>query len=87
MNHLDFKHCLATTNSWTRLEINLDENTHCKNVLLHTDDFVVVNKNTESVLRNEIGKKIELKEESVGPPKTHLGGSARKVHLENDVDA
>jgi hypothetical protein len=44
-------------------------------------------KNVETILRNEMGKHFELKQESIGPPKIHLGGNLQKVQLENGVDA
>ena len=33
-----------------------------------------------------MGKYFELKQESIGPPKFYLGGSVRKVTLDNGVD-
>ena len=55
-------------------------------VLLYVDDALVVSENAESILRNELGRFFELKEESIGPP-DHLGGKVRKVQLENGVYA
>ena len=37
----------------------------------------------ESILRNELGRYFELKEESIGPPDHYLGGKVRKVQLNN----
>ena len=56
-------------------------------VLLYVDDALVVSKNAESILRNELGRYFELKEESIGPPDHYLGGKVRKVQLENGVYA
>ncbi len=55
-------------------------------MLLQTDDALVVSDNAEQVLRNELGRHFTLKEESIGPPKMHLGGHVRKVQLENGVE-
>ena len=44
-------------------------------------------KNAESILRDELGKYFELKQESIGPPKFYFGGSVIKVTLDNRVDA
>ena len=44
------------------------------------DDALVVSENAESILRNELGRYFQLKEES-------LGGKVRKVQLENGVNA
>ena len=38
-------------------------------------------------MRDELGKYFELKQESIGPPKLCLGGSIRKVTLDNWVEA
>ena len=51
------------------------------------DDALVVSENAESILRNELGRYFELKEESIGPPDHYLGGKVRRVQLENGVNA
>jgi hypothetical protein len=56
-------------------------------VLVYTDDTLVIRENAETILRNEMGKHFELRQESIGPPKIYLGGHLRKVQLENGVDA
>ena len=56
-----------------------------KFILLYTDDALVVSKNAEPVLRNELGRHFTLKEESIGPPKIYLGGSVRNVELDNGM--
>jgi hypothetical protein len=43
-------------------------------------------RNAEQVLWRELGRYFTLKEESIGPPKIYLGGSVRKVQLENGVE-
>ena len=53
----------------------------------YMDDALVVSENAESILRNELGRYFELKEESIGPPDHYLGGKVRKVQLENGVNA
>jgi hypothetical protein len=35
---------------------------------------------------NDLGRYFTLKEESIGPPKIYLGGSVRKVQLDNGVE-
>ena len=52
-------------------------------VLLYTDNALVVSERGEHVLRQELGKYFELKEESIGSPKIYLGGHMRQVVLEN----
>ena len=87
MHHLNFKLCLADTKVWLRPGVKSDGTKHYEHVLLNTDDDLVVSENVDVFLRNEIGKCYELKEESIGPPKMHLGESVRKEGLGNLVDA
>ena len=56
-------------------------------VLLYTDDVLCISENPERIIRSQIGKYFELKEESIGPPKIYLGGHMRQVTLENGVKA
>ena len=57
-------------------------------ILLYTDDALVISDNAENILRNELGRYFQLKEESIGgPPKLYLGGHVRKGTLENGVKA
>ena len=55
-------------------------------ILLYTENALVIIENTEKVLRHELGLYFNLKEKSMGPPKIYLGGSVRKVKLENGVE-
>ena len=55
--------------------------------MLYTDDALVVSSRAEHVLRHELGKYFELKEESIGPPNIYLGARIRKVLLENGSSA
>ena len=52
-------------------------------VLLYVDDVLIVSEHGEKVLREELGKYFELKEESIGPPSFYLGGKLRKVTLDS----
>ena len=56
-------------------------------VLLYTDDCLVVSENSESILKNEIGRYFELKPDSIGPPILYLGGHLRKVVLNTGFKA
>ena len=40
----------------------------------------------EAILRKEIGKHFQLKEESIGPPSQYLGGKLRQVTMENSQE-
>lgn len=85
MHHLKFIPCPADPDVWMRQAIKSDGTSVWEYILLYTDDALVISENAESILRNEIGKYFELKEESIGPPKLYLGGHLRHVQLENGV--
>ena len=85
MHFLNFKSCPADPDVWMRPSIKSDGTTCYDYVLLYTDDALVISENAENILRNEIGRYFELKEESIGPPTLYLGGRMRKVQLENGV--
>ena len=87
MHFINFTSCPADPDVWMRPAIKSD-GTKCYDfVLLYVDDALVVSKNAESILRNELGRYFELKEESIGPSDHYLGGKVRKVQLENGVNA
>ena len=87
MRHLNFQSCLANPDVWMRPAKKADGSEHYEFVLLYTDDCLVVSERGEHLLRTGIGKHFELKEESIGPPKLHLGGHLRKVTLKNGIRA
>ena len=87
MKHLNFESCKADPDVWMRKAVKSDGSEYWEYVLLYTDDALVVSENGEHVLRREIGKYFELKEESIGPPQLYLGGRMRKVELTNGVKA
>ena len=65
-----------------------EDGTECYEcVSLCTDDASVMSMNPENVLRNEMGKHFELKEESIGPPSQCLGGKMRKALTESVMEA
>ncbi|GAX21971.1 hypothetical protein FisN_16Hh038 [Fistulifera solaris] len=87
MLDLGFTSCLADPDVWMRPAKKADGSSYYEYILLYTDDTLCVSENPERVLREEIGKYFELKEESIGPPKIYLGGRVRKVELENGARA
>ena len=70
-----------------RLALKADGSEYWEYILLYVDDALSIGENAEKVLRNELGRYFELKESSIGPPKTYLGGQIRKVELDNGVKA
>ena len=87
MAFLNFKSCPADPDVWMRPAIKSDGSTYYEYVLLYTDDALVISENPETILRNEIGRYFELKQESIGPPKIYLGGKVRRVELQNGSKA
>ena len=83
MEFINFTSCPADHDVWMRPAIKSDGTKCYDYVLLYVDDALVLSKNVESILRNELGRYFELKEESIGPPDHYLGGKVRKVQLEN----
>ena len=87
MDFINFTSCPADPDVWMRPAIKSDGTKCYDYVLLYVDDALVVSENSESILRNELGRYFELKEESIGPPDHYLGGKVRKVQLENGAYA
>ena len=87
MHFINFTLCPADPDVWMRPAIKSDGTKFYDYVLLYVDDALVVSKKAESILRNELGRYFELKEESIGPPNHYLGGKVRKVQHENGVNA
>ncbi len=87
MRHLDFVSCPADPDVWMRPAKHSDGTEYYEYILLYTDDALVVGENAELLLRRDLGRYFELKEESIGPPKIYLGGGIRKVELDNGVQA
>ena len=79
MEFINFTSCPADPDVWMRPAIKSDGTKCYDYVLLYVDDALVVSENAESILRNELGRYFELKEESIGPPDHYLGGKVRKV--------
>jgi hypothetical protein len=74
MMDLNFTSCLADPDVWMRPAKRADGSGYHEYILLYTDDTLCVSEHPERVLRMEIGKYFDLKEESIGPPKIYLGG-------------
>ena len=85
MRHLKFVSFISDLDVWMRPAKRSDGSEYYKYILLYTEDTIVLSENAEHILRCEFGKYFTLKEESIVPPKTYLGGSVRKVKLNNGV--
>ena len=67
MQFLNFTSCPADPDVWMRPAIKSDGFKCYDYVLLNLDDALVASENAESILRNELGRYFELKEESIPP--------------------
>ena len=74
MHHLNCKSCSTDPDLWMQPSKKADGFPCYDYVLLYTDDTLVISKNAKQILRGEIRKYFELKEESVGAPKIYLSG-------------
>ena len=63
MDILGFTSCFADPGVWMRQSKRGDGTSYYKYVLLYVDDCLVIPDNTENVIRMEIGKYFELKQE------------------------
>eukprot|EP00957_Ditylum_brightwellii_P070082 5322820-Ditylum_brightwellii.AAC.1 len=70
-----------------RPAIHSDGSKHYEYTLLYVGDALVIGEHLEKLLHQGIGKYFQLKEESVGPPKIHIGGSLCKRTLDNGIKA
>ena len=70
--YINFTSCPADPDAWMRPAIKSDGSKCYDYVLLYVDDALFVSENAESILRNELGRYFELKEESIGPPRSLL---------------
>ena len=81
MEFCGFTSCKADSDVWMRKATTDEGFEYWEYLLLYVDDILLVSHRGEDVLRNEIGKHFELKEESIGPPDIYLGGKVRKRRI------
>ena len=87
MDIMGFTSCFSDPDVWMRQSKRGDGISYYEYVLLYVDDFLVISDNAENVIRMEIGKYFELKQESIKPPDLYLGGRMRQVELDNGFKA
>jgi hypothetical protein len=87
MCHLGYTPCLADPDVWMRPARQPDGTACYEYILLYVDDALAIGVDAEKMLREEIGRYFELKEESIGPPTIYLGGRMRHVILDNGMKA
>ena len=87
MSYLNFRPCFDVLDVCTRPDAKLDSSQCYEYKLFHADNYLAVSEKAESILRKQIDKHFELKEDPIGLPKMHLGGSNRKLVRDNVVEA
>ena len=87
MEFLGFKSKGWDPDVWMSPDTKNDGTEAYEYVFLYTDDCLVVSENTESILKNEIGRYFGLKPDSIGTPSLYLGGHLRKIEFSNGVEA
>ncbi len=87
MGHLGFTSSHADPDVWFRLSKQATGEDYYEYVLLYVDDVLVISECADKVLLNETGQHFVLREESIGPPSTYLGGKLREITLENGIKA
>jgi hypothetical protein len=87
MRRLGFTSSSADPDVWFRRSKRASGEDYYEYVLLYVDDVICISENAERVIRDEIGRDWELKDESIGPPSKYLGGLLREVTLSNGVQA
>ena len=87
MRRLGFTSSSADPDVWFRRSKRASGEDYYEYVLLYVDDVICISENAEKVIRDEIGRDWELKDESIGPPSKYLGGLLREVTLSNGVQA
>ena len=84
MSFLGFESSQADPDVWMSKSIRKDEVTYYyEYVILYTDGCLVISDQVEAVLRIEIKKYSNIKEESIGPPSKYLEVKLREVELDN----
>ena len=87
MSHIGFKSCPADPDVWMQPAEKTDSSPHYEYILLYVDNTLVISEKAEKILREEIGRYLKIKEESVGHPTLYLEGRVCKVTIENGVEA
>jgi hypothetical protein len=84
---LGYTPCLADPDVWMHPARQPDGAACYAYILIYVDDALAIGVNAKKMLREEIGRYFELKEESIGTPKLYLGGKMRQVILDNGMKA
>ena len=69
---------------WMRSANRTDGQDYYEYILLYVDDCLCISENPKPALL-QVDKYFPIKPESLGPPKTYLGGTVSKMQLPNGV--
>ena len=81
MDHIGFTSCKGDPDVWMRPAQKDNGDDYYEYVCLYTDDALVISYDLEPVIRYQIGKYWQVKEESIGPPDIYLGNKVSKIEL------
>ena len=85
MRHLNFDSCAVNPNVWMIPVLKDYVSEYYEYFMLYTDYTLVISENIEYLLREQIVKYFDPKEDSIGPPENYLGGRLCKVDLGKSV--
>ena len=85
MEDMGFSSCKADPDVWLRPSLNSNEVEHYPCVLICADDILAIVEETETFLREELGKMFTMKENLIGSPEQCLGDKVSLVTLENGI--
>ena len=83
MDEMGFESCKAEPDVWFSSAMKDDGRDYYQYVLLYTDDILTIMQNPEDFIRHDIGKRVVVKPNSIGPPTKCLGNKVSYVTLEN----
>ena len=86
MDFLGFVSCRGDPDVWRRAATKKSGEKYHEYILLYVDDCLVVSHKLEAILRKEIGKHLQLKEDSIGTPSQYLGGKLHQVTMKNSQE-
>ena len=87
MDTLGFTSYFADPDVWMRNSKFGNGTAYYQYVLLYVDYWLVVSDNADNVIQEEIGKYIDLKQDSIMHPDLYLGGHMIQVTFDNGVRA
>ena len=85
MEEMWFSSCKSDLYVWLQPALNANVVEHYQRVLLCTDTELAIAEEPGRFLPKELGKRLSLKEKSIGSLEKHLGSKLSQVTFENGV--